>query len=555
MRSLWDRIRRYCGTLHPVGLAFALVFFTWSMTPSLLPRVWYLQGVATGISLAMGYAIGTLVAWTVRKCGVEPQWSERTKIIAWRTMAVVAVIAVPLFLILGARWQRIVRELVGMPRDSAANYLLVALISLFIWFILLEASRGIRHATNRLSQFALRFVPKEAAKVASLVVVLALAVFVVNGALYNGLIAFANWSFSGADTETPDGIEQPLIAERSGSPMSAEAWDSLGQEGRTFMGSGPTAAEITALTGREAKQPIRVYAGRESSDSIRGVANRVVDELKRTGGFERGTLAVVTTTGRGWVNEDVASAFEYVEDGDTAIASMQYSFLPSPLAFIADRETPMVAGRALFNAVFAEWIDLPVETRPELVVFGESLGSYGGQAAFAGDQDMMTRVDGALWVGTPNFTEQWQEITNNRDSGSREILPVIDGGESIRFAADPIDLELEADWADDRIVYWQHASDPITWWSFDLLLNKPDWLSEKPEGRDVDPGMTWIPLVTFWQVTLDMVFSADVPSGHGHNYGEDAADMWAEILHPPTWTTENTDQLRARLTNNLEPTK
>ncbi|TSD44716.1 hypothetical protein FFI94_000065 [Rhodococcus sp. KBS0724] len=555
MRSVWDRIRRYCGTLHPVGLAFALVFFTWSMTPSLLPRAWYLQGVASGISLAMGYAIGTLVAWVVRKCGVEPQWSERTKKIAWRTMAVVAVIAVPLFLILGARWQRIVRELVGMPRDSAANYLLVAFISLFIWFILLEASRGIRHSTNRLSQFALRFVPKEAAKVASLVVVLALAVFVVNGALYNGLIAFANWSFSGADTETPDGIEQPLIAERSGSPMSAEAWDSLGQEGRTFMGSGPTAAEITALTGREAKQPIRVYAGRESSDSIRGVANRVVDELKRTGGFDRGTLAVVTTTGRGWVNEDVASAFEYVEDGDTAIASMQYSFLPSPLAFIADRETPMVAGRALFNAVFAEWIDLPVETRPELVVFGESLGSYGGQAAFAGDQDMMTRVDGALWVGTPNFTQQWQEITNNRDSGSREILPVIDGGESIRFAADPIDLELDADWNDDRIVYWQHASDPITWWSFDLLLNKPDWLSEKPEGRDVDPGMTWIPLVTFWQVTLDMVFSADVPSGHGHNYGEDAADMWANILHPPTWTPQNTEQLRALLTNNLEPTK
>ena len=80
---------------------------------------------------------------------------------------------------------------------------------------------------------------------------------------------------------------------------------------------------------------------------------------------------------------------------------MQYSFLPSPLAFIADRETPMIAGRALFNAVYAKWIDLPVETRPELVVFGESLGSYGGQAAFAGAQDMMTRVDGALGSEPP----------------------------------------------------------------------------------------------------------------------------------------------------------
>jgi uncharacterized membrane protein len=430
----------------------------------------------------------------------------------------------------------------------------VLLISVVVWCILLEAGRGLRYLTNRLTSVALRFVPKEAAKVASLVVVFALAIIVVNGAFYNGLIAFANWSFSGADNDTPDGINQPLIAERSGSPMSAEAWDSLGKEGRTFMGSGPSAETIAAVTGHDAKQPIRVYAGRESSDSVNGVAQRVVDELERTGGFDRGTLAVVTTTGRGWVNDDVASAFEYVQGGDTAIAAMQYSFLPSPLAFIADRETPMAAGMALFNAVYAKWIDLPLDKRPKLVVFGESLGSYGGQAAFVGAQDMTTRVDGALWSGTPNFTAQWQEITGSRDSDSREILPVINGGRAIRFAANPEDLELDAPWNESRVVYWQHASDPIVWWSFDLLLNRPDWLAE-PLGRDVDPGMRWIPLVTFWQVTLDMVFSADVPSGHGHNYGAEAADMWAQLLHPANWSQSDTDAIRSALTNNFQPTK
>ena len=111
---------------------------------------------------------------------------------------------------------------------------------------------------------------------------------------------------------------------------------------------------------------------------------RVVNELERTGGFDRAVLAVVTTTGRGWVNDDVASAFEYVQGGDTAIAAMQYSFLPSPLAFIADRETPMAAGRALFNSVYAKWIDLPLDKRPKLVVFGESLGSYGGTGRVRG---------------------------------------------------------------------------------------------------------------------------------------------------------------------------
>ena len=554
MKRVWEGVRRYCKTLHSVGLSFGLVFFVLSMSPSLLPRAWYLQGVATGISVATGYGIGVTVAWMIRKCGVQPTWSDRTKKIGWIVLAVLAAILVPLFLLLGSWWQQIVRDLVEAPRANRANYILVLLVSLAVWFILLEAGRGLRYLTRGLAAVALRFVPKEAAKVASLVVVFALAIFVVNGALYNGLIAFANWSFSGADNDTPDGINQPPIAERSGSPMSAEAWDSLGKEGRTFMGSGPSAEKIAAVTGRDAKQPIRVYAGRESSDSVNGVALRVVDELERTGGFDRGTLAVVTTTGRGWVNDDVASAFEYVQGGDTAIAAMQYSFLPSPLAFIADRETPMAAGRALFNAVYAKWIDLPLDKRPKLVVFGESLGSYGGQAAFAGAQDMATRVDGALWSGTPNFTAQWQEITDSRDSGSREAVPVIDGGQAIRFAAYPEDLELDAPWNDSRVVYWQHASDPIVWWSFDLLLNKPDWLAE-PLGRDVDPGMRWIPLVTFWQVTLDMVFSADVPSGHGHNYGAEAADMWAQILHPEGWSQSDTDTIRGALTNNFQPTK
>ncbi|WP_415394226.1 alpha/beta hydrolase (plasmid) [Rhodococcus globerulus] len=554
MKRVWEGVRRYCKTLHSVGLSFGLVFFVLSMSPSLLPRAWYLQGVATGISVATGYGIGVTVAWMIRKCGVEPTWSDRTKKVGWIVLAVVAVILVPLFLILGSWWQQIIRDLVEAPRANRANYLLVLLISIAVWWILLEAGRGLRYLTNKLTAVALRFVPKEAAKVASLVVVFALAIFVVNGALYNGLIAFANWSFSGADNDTPDGIDQPLIAERSGSPMSAEAWDSLGKEGRTFTGSGPSAERIAAVTGRDAKQPIRVYAGRESSDSVDGVAQRVVDELERTGGFDRAALAVVTTTGRGWVNDDVASAFEYVQGGDTAIAAMQYSFLPSPLAFIADRETPMAAGRALFNAVYAKWIDLPLDKRPKLVVFGESLGSYGGQAAFAGEQDMTTRVDGALWSGTPNFTAQWQEITGSRDSGSREAVPVIDGGRAIRFAAYPEDLELDAPWNDSRVVYWQHASDPIVWWSFDLLLNKPDWLAE-PLGRDVDPGMRWMPLVTFWQVTLDMVFSADVPPGHGHNYGAESADMWAQVLHPENWSQSDTDEVRGALTNNFQPTK
>jgi uncharacterized membrane protein len=57
--------------------------------------------------------------------------------------------------------------------------------------------------------------------------------------------------------------------------------------------------------------------------------------------------------------------------------------------------------------------------------------------------------------------------------------------------------------------------------------------------------MRWFPIVTFWQVTADLVFSLDVPPGHGHNYGTEPAVAWAEIVPPAGWTAERTDELRA----------
>lgn len=65
-----SRLLRWIARFHPVGLAGALLFYCWSLSPSLLPRVWYLQGVATGISLVTGYGLGVLIAWAVRSFGI-----------------------------------------------------------------------------------------------------------------------------------------------------------------------------------------------------------------------------------------------------------------------------------------------------------------------------------------------------------------------------------------------------------------------------------------------------------------------------------------------------
>ncbi|WP_211295978.1 alpha/beta hydrolase [Mycobacterium aquaticum] len=542
MSPVFSRFSRCPRPLHPVGLSMALLFFAWSMSPSLLPRAWYLQGVATGISVAIGYGLGCTMAWVVRRCGIRPAWSARTRTLGWWALALTALVVIPTFLVLGSWWQQILRDLVGLPRASRSFYVLVLLIAVGVAAVLLAIGRGLRWVAGRLTAVGGRIVPGPVARLAAVVIVAVVMVVALDGALHRGLLSVAERSAQAVDESTAEGVAQPRAAERSGSPASREAWDSLGREGRSFVASGPTAEQISTVTGARALTPIRVYAGRESADSVDGIAQRVIDELHRTHAFDRKVLAVVTTTGRGWVNPNVAAAFEYVNGGDTAIAAMQYSFLPSALSFIADRETPRLAGQALFEAVHRTWSTLPEGKRPKLVVFGESLGSFGGQSAFASGADIVSRTDGALLVGTPNFAQPWGRITAGRDAGSLERLPIVDEGRHIRFASRVDDANLPGPWEFPRVVFWQHASDPITWWSFDLLLHRPDWLRE-PLGPDVDPGMRWLPFVTFWQVTLDMIFSADVPYGYGHAFGPDATELWVDILDPPQWNSAKTQRI------------
>jgi len=97
--------------------------------------------------------------------------------------------------------------------------------------------------------------------------------------------------------------------------------------------------------------------------------------LEREGGLRRAVVAVGTTTGTGWINEAEADALEYMYNGNTAVVSMQYSFLPSWLSFLVDKENARHAGQALFEAVDRLVRRLPEAQRPKVVVFGESLGS------------------------------------------------------------------------------------------------------------------------------------------------------------------------------------
>ena len=272
-------------------------------------------------------------------------------------------------------------------------------------------------------------------------------------------------------------------------------WDTLGYEGRTFVATGPTVEQLTAFNGSPATTPIRVYAGASSADTLDGVASNVVAELVRTGAFQRKVLAVANTTGTGWVS---AASPIPSSTSTTAIPrspACRIRSCPAGPPSSPPRETPQQAGRVLMEKRYAAWAALPTGNRPRLLAFGESLGSFAGQAAFSGVQDMQGRLDGAVWSGTPNFTTLWTTLKDSRDPGSLERVPVIDDGADVRFANQPSGPP--AQWPTlgcaPHYVYQQHATDPVVWWS--PTLRRPNWLSE-PAGRDVDPqsaGSRWSP--------------------------------------------------------------
>lgn len=528
-----------------LGLAGAALFFSASMSPSLIPRHWLFQGVVSGIVAAAGYGLGTFLSYLWRRLPI-PEPTAVFKLWAWRVLAVVGPGSVAIMSILGLQWQRQLRRMMAMAPASAWSVVGAVLVGLTLAIGLVGVGRAIRALARRVARALSRWLPRPLASLLGGLLVGLLTIGLLDGVVVRAFFTAADDTFRLSDEAVADDTVQPTSPLRSGSLDSLADWDDLGSKGRAFVTGGPTSDELAAFSGEPSQEPIRVYAGLASADDIRSRADLVLDELVRTGAFERAVLCVITTTGTGWVDPQAADALEYIWSGNTALAALQYSYLPSWLSFMVDSARAREAGAEFFNVVYEHWAGLPVSERPLLLVFGESLGADGSEAAFSGVADLRNRTDGALWVGPPNFSELWSTFISQRAPGTPEILPVFEGGETVRFAANPEDLSRTAGWDAPRVLYLQHASDPVVWWSPRLILRQPDWMRQPP-GPDVLDSVRWYPLVTFWQLSVDMANAKRVPAGHGHNYGGLFADGWAAVAAPPDWSQADTDRLHALL--------
>lgn len=521
------------------GLLFGAAYVVVAMSPSLLPRTWFYQGLVCGICGAAGYGLGALIAWASRGVSrllrleiVVGEEQGHWLRVTWVTLLTAAFVW---SIVVNIRSQAVTANVVHLRPLTPLDWVGVLVLTPVVWVALVAVGRGFRHITRRVEHRAARVLPAALASVVAVGLVLFVTAWFTDSiVMQRGVQLFGRYS-AYLNAQSPEGKSAPTTPLISGGPGSPEHYASLGYQGQVFVTQALTPAQITAATGRPAQQPIRVYAGMHDSETIAQTADRVVAELRRTHAFDRRVLAVFTTTGNGWVNDWSAQSVEYLTGGDSAIASMQYSYLPSALELLTDRTTPRQAGTILFDKVYAAWSALPVGSRPQLVVGGESLGAYGGLAAFRNVGDMLARAQGGVWSGTPSFSSIAEELYSSRTEGSPQISPVIDNGLHIRFATKDVGLRTDyvgrplGVWEEPRFVFLQHPSDPVVWWNPALLGAQPDWLRE-PLGRDVNPDVTWIPFVTFWQLTTDMAVGLNPPYGYGHRYGPEMVPAWGAVL-------------------------
>lgn len=537
---------RYFHSFSFIGLVFAVLFFSASVTPSLLPRNFLFQGLLSGFALATGYGVGVgfLNLYQFLEFPKPSEKLERTsKIITSIVVAVVFVV----YLRQMTFWQNSIRELMEMPPLETAHPYTTAVIAVFSAGCLIAVVRWLgwmcRYASRQLN----RFLPRRVATTLGVTMIGLLAIFIANGVIARGLISAADSFFAKADALIDEGVAQPKIAIASGSSGSSIAWDTIGRRGKNFIVEGPQESDLTEFWGRECLQPVRVYVGLRSGDSLEARAKLALKELIRVDGFKRSTLIVGTPTGTGWLDPAAVDSVEYLLEGDTAIVSVQYSYLPSWLTIIVDPTRSIVASQVLFDEIYDYWLTLPADDRPKLYLFGLSLGAFGSEVSADLYKVFDDPIQGAVWSGPPFPSKQWQELTRERNEGSPAWLPRFRNGSMVRFTSQENTLESGKPWGEMRNVYVQYASDPMVFFSPDLAFQKPAWL-EGQRGPDVSPHLKWYPVVTFLQIAFDLPMATSVPNGYGHNYSPSSyIDAWIAVTNSEAIPLEVVERLKKKM--------
>lgn len=537
-------LRAGVPTFGIVAFLLASLFFAVSLMPSLVPRPTVVQGVLSGISLAAGWGLGSALAWLFGVAGLPGlrgaagQWLARVALVAGLAGAVWS-------LWRASDWQDGVRALMGMTPVEGGRPILVALVALLVGWVLVATVRLAAALAGRFRLWLSYRLPDRQAGVLAVLLTALLFWAVGDGLLVRGAMRAADASYRAYDAVLEEASPRPTDPARAGGPGSLIDWEGMGRAGREMIAAGPDAAAIAAAMGAPARDPLRVYVGLNSADDPQARAALALAEMIRLGAFDRAAVVIVTPTGTGWIDPESQAALEYVLGGDVATVAVQYSYLASWIALLADPDYGVETARAVFAAVHGHWRALPRDRRPKLYLHGLSLGALYTDLSHDPVQVIADPHDGALLSGPPFGSPTWRAVTAARNADTPAWLPAFRDGSVVRFTAQDNRLDdAAAPWSNFRLIYLQYASDAVVFFDPDAWWRPPAWMAH-PRGPDVSPDMRWLPVVTQLQLGVDIMMAVVPPMGHGHVYAfPHYLDAWASLTDAPGWTPERLAQLR-----------
>lgn len=542
-------MQKYLGAVLPrpviPALPFATLFFVASLTPSLVPRDTAVQAILSGISLAAGYGVGLVLVsvwYRLQLPTLRPDLRQRVN----GVIGAACLMAAAATLWQASDWQNGLRLLLAMPPVETARPFSIAGGAVAVFLVLLWLVRLAKWLVARLANKFARILPGPQALLVSILLTAIIFWNIGNGVIVRGALNTTDRIYAGLDGRFEDASPRPQDPRKTGAAGSLVEWDSLGRMGRAMVAASPDQAQIAALTGAEALEPLRVYVGLNSAPDPEARARLALQELLRMDAFSRNTLVIATPTGTGWVDPAGQQALEYLLGGDVATVSVQYSYLASWIALLTNPEYGVETARAVFSAVYDHWRDLPSDARPALYLNGLSLGSLNSDQSHDLHQVVGDPFHGALWVGPPFSSPTWLEVTRNRNPGSPAWLPSYRDGSAVRFMNQTgLTSDIAAPWGRFRILYLQHASDAVVFFDPRATWRRPRWMAG-PRGPDVSPGFHWLPIVTVLQLGVDIMTAIKPPDGFGHSYDFTSyARAWAMLLELPDWTDARIDALAA----------
>ncbi|MBX8812338.1 alpha/beta-hydrolase family protein [Pseudochrobactrum algeriensis] len=541
MKPVW--LEKFWSSLSLIGMLLGTLFFAASLTPSLVPRPFLIQGVLSGACFAIGYGIGVFLFWLWNYLQLPKPKGRISTIIKITAMAVTIITAM-VFLWHAADGQNSIRSLMGLEKVESAHPLKTGLIALITFVILIALARLFQLIYRSSSRWLDRYIPPRLSRFTGFLVAAVIFSMAINGVLFRFGLHVMDSSYRQFDALMEAEVPQPQDPLKSGSAASLVKWDELGRMGRSYVSSGPDAQQISNFTGRPAQNPLRVYVGLRSAETAKERAKLALAEMIRVGAFDRSLLLVTIPTGTGWVDEMGIDPVEYLHDGDIASVAVQYSYLASWLSLLVEPGYGSETATALFDEVYDYWTKLPKDTRPKLYLYGLSLGAMNSQLSSELFQVLGDPYQGALWSGPPFTSRLWRSITNNRNEGTPEWLPEFRDGSYARFTNQNNALKLpNSHWGPMRIVYLQYASDPIVFFDPKDFYREPDWM-KAPRGPDVSPQLKWYPVVSMLQLAIDLMLATTTPIGHGHVYApQHYIDAWVEVTNV-NWSQTDIDRLK-----------